>query len=144
MSQLDTFDRILASLHAAMLDDTHWDATSLLIDEACEALGNGLVVGDGRSEHGGIFYANFCYRGQRDRDRERHYFDLYYPHDERIPRLRRLADSRLVRIAELYTERELKTSTTYNWALPQAGYQRGLNVRLDGPDGSAGGPTRSR
>ena len=137
MSQLDTFDRILASLHAAMLDDAHWDATSLLIDEACGALGNGLVVGDGRSEPGGIFYANFCYRGQRDRDRERHYFDLYYPHDERVPRLRRLADSRLVRIAELYTEPELKTSATYNWALPQAGYQRGLNVRLDGPDGSS-------
>ena len=51
--------------------------------------------------------------------------------------LGRLADSRLVRIAELYTDQELKTSTTYNWALPQAGYQRGLNVRLDGPHGSS-------
>lgn len=48
-----------------------------------------------------------------------------------------LPDSRLVPITELYTDGELKTSAAYNEALPRGGYQLGLNVRLDGPDGSS-------
>ena len=35
MSDHDAFARILASLYAAMLDETRWPATSVLIDEAC-------------------------------------------------------------------------------------------------------------
>ena len=35
MSDRDAFERTLASLYDAMLDDTHWPATSALIDEAC-------------------------------------------------------------------------------------------------------------
>ena len=35
MSDQDAFERILGSLHEAMLDDSHWPATSALIDEAC-------------------------------------------------------------------------------------------------------------
>ena len=138
MSQLDTFDRILASLHDAMLDDAHWTATSLLIDQACGMKGNALVVGKGRSqEDGQIFLARFCYRGERREDREQWYFDLYYPWDERVPRVAQLPDSRLVHITDLYTARELKTSPAYNEALPRGGYQHGLNARLDGPDGSS-------
>ena len=138
MSQLDTFDRILASLHDAMLDDSHWTATSLLIDQACGMKGNALVVGKGRSqEDGQIFLARFCYRGERREDREQWYFDLYYPWDERVPRVAQLPDSRLVHITDLYTARELKTSPAYNEALPRGGYQHGLNARLDGPDGSS-------
>ena len=138
MSQLDTFDRILASLHDAMLDDAHWAATSLLIDQACAMKGNALVVGKGRSqEDGQIFLARFCYRGERREDREQWYFDLYYPWDERVPRVAQLPDSRLVHITDLYTARELKTSPAYNEALPRGGYQHGLNARLDGPDGSS-------
>ena len=63
--------------------------------------------------------------------------DLYYPWDERIPRVAQLPDSRLVPITELYTDQELKTSPAYNEALPRGSYQHGLNVRLDGPDGSS-------
>ena len=138
MSQLDTFDRILASLHDAMLDDAHWAATSLLIDQACGVKGNALVVGKGRSqEDGQIFLARFCYRGERYEDREQWYFDLYYPWDERVPRVAQLPDSRLVHITDLYTARELKTSPAYNEALPRGGFQHGLNARLDGADGSS-------
>ena len=138
MSQLDTFDRILASLHDAMLDDAHWAATSLLIDQACGVKGNALVVGKGRSqEDGQIFLARFCYRGERYEDREQRYFDLYYPWDERVPRVAQLPDSRLVHITDLYTARELKTSPAYNEALPRGGFQHGLNARLDGADGSS-------
>ncbi len=37
MSQNDLFDRILASLHEATLDDSHWPATAGLIDDAVRA-----------------------------------------------------------------------------------------------------------
>ena len=42
MSDQDAFERVLASLHEAMLDDTQWPATSALIDEACGILGSAL------------------------------------------------------------------------------------------------------
>ena len=35
MSERAAFARVLASLYDAMLDETHWPATSALIDEAC-------------------------------------------------------------------------------------------------------------
>ena len=42
------FERILASLHEAMLDDTLWRHTSALIDEACGITSNAIAVADGR------------------------------------------------------------------------------------------------
>ena len=102
MSPHDAFDRILRSLHDAMLDD------------ACGIKGNALVVGKGQSQQDGqIFLASFCYHGERHPERERWYFDLYYPRDERVPRVAQLPDSRLVRIDDLYTEKELWRSPAY-------------------------------
>ena len=96
------------------------------------------MVGKGRSQTDGqIFLARLCRRGERHPECERWYFDLYYPWDERVPRVAQLPDSRLVPITELYTDQELKNSAAYNEALPRGGYQHGLNVRLDGPDGSS-------
>ena len=40
MSEGDTFDRILASLHEAALDDAYWPAASALIDDAVRAKGH--------------------------------------------------------------------------------------------------------
>ena len=136
MEMRDPFDRIMSSLHDAMLDDTRWPAVSGLIDEACRIRGNALVVGKGRSQADGeIFLARFCVRGERREDCERLYFRRYYPRDERVPRLAQLPDSRLVPIADLYTEQELKTSRAYNEAMRRGGYQHGLDVRLDVSDG---------
>ena len=42
VSRQDAFDRIIASLHEAMLDDTKWRETSALIDDACGLVGNHL------------------------------------------------------------------------------------------------------
>ena len=138
MNPPDIFDRILLSMHDAMLDDAHWPATSSLIDEACGIRGNALVIGRGQSQKDAdIFFSRFCYRGERRPDRERWYFELYYPGDERIPRIAQLSDGKLVHIPTLYTERELKTSAAYNEALPRGRYQNGLNVRLDGPQASS-------
>ena len=47
MSNQGTYERTLALLYDAMLDDTRWPATSALIDEACGITGNALLVGEG-------------------------------------------------------------------------------------------------
>ena len=137
MSQQDTFERTLALLHDATLDDTHWPAASALIDEICGATGNELVVAGGHSRADAkILFAGLYYHGQRHEALEREYPEIYFAQDERVPRIPRLADSRVVHVTELYTDGELKTSPTYNEALPRASAQNSLNVRLDGPDGS--------
>lgn len=137
MSQQDLFDRTVASIHEAMLDDALWPAASGLIDEVCGITGNELVVGEGNGRADArILFAGLYYRGQRHEELEREYPEVYFSQDERVPRIPRLPDGRVVPVADLYTERELKTSATYNEALPRAGARNSLNVRLDGPDGT--------
>ena len=136
MSDQNAFERILSSLYDAMLDDARWPATSALIDEACGITGNALMVGEGPKDDLRVLFVGLYYRGQRRQDLEREYLEVYHPTDERVPRFRRLPDSRLVHITDLYTAEELKTSPTYNEALLRAKHQDSLAVRLDGPDGS--------
>ena len=137
MSDASPFERILASLHEAAFDDTRWPATSALIDEAFGAHGNSIVVAD-ESPPGvvRILFARFLYRGERHEELERLYFTEYYRLDERVPRVRRLPDSRIVHVTDLYTEDERKRSVVFNDALPRGFVQDSLNVRLDGPGGS--------
>ena len=137
MSDVSPFERILESLHEAAFDDTRWPETSTHIDEAFGARGNNLVFGDGNSPGDiRIFLTRFLYRGERHEEWEREYFTDYYPLDERVPRLRRLPDSRIVHVTDLYTEDELKRSVVFNDALSRGYVQDSLNVRLDGPAGS--------
>ncbi len=136
MSNQDAYERILASLYGAILDDVHWPATSALIDEACGITGNTLLVSEGPKNDIRVLFVGLYYRGQRREDLEREYLEVYHPIDERIPRFQQLPDSRLVPIANLYTAEELKTSPTYNDIFLRGHYQNGLNVRLDGPDAS--------
>ena len=136
MSDQDAFERILASLHDAMLDDTQWPLTSALIDEACGMKGSALGIGEGPKDDIRLLCVGLYYRGQRRVDLEREYLEIYYPIDERVPRVRQLPDSQLVHLTELYTAQELKTSLTYNEFMSRAEGQDGLNVRLDGVEGS--------
>ena len=136
MGDQDAFERILASLHDATLDDALWPATSALIDAACGVEGNALLVGAGPPDDVRVLFAQAYYRGRRSADLEREYLEVYHPIDERVPRVRQLPDSRLVHITDLYTAEELKTSPTYNEMMPRTSMQDSLNVRLDGPDGS--------
>ncbi|MDE0206917.1 MAG: helix-turn-helix transcriptional regulator [Candidatus Tectomicrobia bacterium] len=138
MDHHDRFIGVLSSIHEATLDDGLWPAASGRIDEACGLRGNALVMVAGDSqEDADIIFANICRRGERRRAWERSYFDDYYPQDERVPRLAGLPDSLLTPIADLYTREERKSSATYNVALRAGGYQNGLNVRLDGPEGAS-------
>ena len=136
MSEQAAFARVLASLYAAMLDDTLWPATSALIDEACGVVGNALLVGEGPPDDIRVTFVGLYYRGQRRPDLEREYLDVYHPINEAIPRLRQLPDGHLVPLEDLYTAEELHTSRTYNEALLRSQYQQGVNVLLAGPGGS--------
>ena len=112
MGDQDAFERLLASLYDAMLDDTLWPATSALIDETCGAMGNALMVGEGPPDAIQAPFVGLYYRGERREDLEREYLTLYHPIDERVPRVRQLPDSRLVHVTELYTAEELQTWAT--------------------------------
>ena len=135
MAQQDVFERVLASLQDAALDDSLWPAASARLDEACGATGNGLVVCEGSGESAQILHAAFFSRGRPCEDLQREYVDAYYRLDERVPRLRRLPAGRLARVRSLFTEEELRTSPVYNESLRRMGARNGFNVRLDGPDG---------
>ena len=133
----DGFERILESLHDAMLDHARWPAASTLIDEACGLTGSGLLVVEGTKEDARLCPLGLHYRGEPRKDLEREYLENYHPADERVPRFRRLADRRLVLTSDLYAAEELKSSPTYNEMLPRAGMRNGLNARLKMPDGSS-------
>ena len=136
MYLLDAFDRIVASLHRATLDDAHWPAVTALIGDACGAVSTGLAVGEGFGDAARVHFAGIYRRGERRPDLEREYFQVYRPHDERLPRVRQLADSRLVHVPDLYTPQEQKTSFVFNEGLGRLGGRNGLTVRFAGPDGT--------
>ena len=135
MSAQDTFERVLAALHEATLDETRWPATSALIDEAVGSQGNTLVVGAGPEDNVQILFMGTYYRGERREDLEREYLEVYHAIDESVPRFQQLPDSRVVHVTELYTAEELRTSVAYNEGLRRLHGQDSLRVRLVGPDG---------
>lgn len=113
MSERDAFDRVVASLQEAALDDACWPAAFGLVDDVLRADGNSLGFGAGTPEEGiRIYYAGFFRGGQRLVESEREYFDVYYPQDERAARVRRLPDSKVLPFKSMYTDAELKTSAT--------------------------------
>ena len=130
----DAFERSIRLLYRAARDSAHWPAASALIEEACGAVGNFLVVGEG-SDEARIDFARLLYRGQDRQDLAREYFDVYFPRDEALHRRRTLPDGRLVHASELYTEEQLKTSVAYNEGWRRMGGQNGLTVHFDEPDG---------
>ena len=137
MSSLASFNRVLSSLHDAALDPVHWETAVVLMEEALGTKGASVSFGEG-NDCGNVqfFYYGVFHRGERRTDWEELYFNKYYFRDERVPRVRKLPDSRLIHIADLYTEMEQKSSAAFNEVMLLGRTQNGLNVRLDGPDGS--------
>ena len=129
------YGEVLAALHGATVDDALWPGTSALIDDACGATGNALVVSDRFGDDSRIHFRAGYYGGERNEELEQYYFSNYHHRDERVPRIRQLPDSLLVHTPSLYTEREKKTSPAYNEALDRTADRNGLAVRLDGPNG---------
>ena len=135
MNPDDAFERILASLYEAMLDDAHWPETCTLIDEACDVGGTALVVGDRSGGPGHIHFAQYLRRGEIQHEQAREYFEVWYPKDPSMRRLMGEPQGRLFRIRDLFTEDELKGSEAYNegWRVLDA--RNGLSVHFDDPDG---------
>ena len=150
MNALDTFDRILAMLHRAALNDVHWPAVSALIEEACGTTGNTLTVSEGSGDDVRLHFYQRFYRGEPRQDLTRLYFDVYYPRDEGPPRVWERPVGKLIHAPDLYTERERKTSFAYNEGWLRTHNQNSLIARLDwldsltvtwtlsDPDGSGG------
>ncbi len=138
MTKREAYERILASLHEAALDDTRWSNVSKLLDDTLGVYGNTIGIGDIHSgEDIDYYYTGMFFHGQRDLDLEREYFDVYYPRDERVPLVRQLPDGQSAHISDLYTKEELRTSVVYNEFLYRAHAQNCISYRLDGPMGSS-------
>ena len=116
MIRRDAFERILASLHEAAMDDARLSTASALIDDALGVHGNCLAVRrrDIPGKTFRIYYARFLLpRDSGTVNGNASTSMRYFPLDERIPRLRlQLPDSQLVHMADLFTEEELKTSAS--------------------------------
>ena len=83
MSLDDAFERCIAWLHGAALDDARWPAASAAVDKACGTGGNALTVGEGPADGDRIHFARYLSRGECRQDLAREYFDVHYPHDAR-------------------------------------------------------------
>ena len=131
----DAFERSLALLYRAGLDDAHWPAATALVEEAVGTDSTVLVVGEGADDGLRLHFSRLLQRGHRLEELERLYVREYLADDEAVPRLQRLAHGRLVHVPDLYSEDERKTSRVYNEGLPRFGNQNGLYVRFNAPDG---------
>lgn len=135
-SSLDPFERIVASLHEAALDDARWSDVDRLIGETNGTSGSalGLFVGTSPADLT-AFLARICVDGERRSDWERRYFEEYFAADERVPRFLRQEHGRIVATEDLYTDVEKKMSPTYNEALADMKAQDSVHVRMDCPNG---------
>lgn len=135
MNQPDNVDRIVTALHDAALDDTLWPSASALIDDAVGMIGSHLTIMQEHAQGGAEFLFGDVYHHGEFVELGREYPTIYFPQDERFPRLFRLPDGQVFHLTEIFTEQEQRTSLTYNEGLPKVSARNGLNVRLDGPDG---------
>lgn len=137
MNQPHGFQRIVALLNEAMLDDARWPEVSALVDEVCGAKGNTLIFSEDLPESGvEISFVKCHQRGEDRSDWAHEYFRVYHPIAEHVPRLTKLPDGKIVSRASLFTESELNTSITYNEGFARYDMRDGLTVRLDGPSGA--------
>ncbi|MYC11177.1 MAG: hypothetical protein F4X59_13745, partial [Holophagales bacterium] len=132
---LAAFDRVVAALHRAALDDSHWPAAASVIEEACGTMGTVLTVSEGSGDDLRIHFYRHFLRGESREDLTRLYLEVYYAQDEAAPRVLERPAGQLIHVPDLFTEKELKTSVAYNEGYRRTHNQNGLITRLEGPDG---------
>ena len=137
MSQQDSFERILALLHSAALNDTRWSAAARLINEASQMKSNALAISDRRHQYRpDLFFFRLVVGGEHRDDLERAHLRNFLLYDESVSRVKRLRRGEPAPTADLYTDHEKKTSRTYENIRGPARQQNGLSLYLDGPVGS--------
>ena len=136
MSQQNLFERSVASLHRAALDDAHWLSAASVVNETVGTRGHGLVLGKGTSpSEGEMVFWRLCFGGQRREDWERTYVRDYWHRDERLPPALHLPDGVPAHTRTLLPGGVRKVSALYNELLPDVQAQHGLNVRMDWSSG---------
>lgn len=131
------FDGIISALNDATFDDAYWPMASAQMDRVCGSGGNGLFWGEvGPANNLSVYFARCCSRGERRVEFEEAYFRDGFHLDERISRLGRLPDGKIVHLSELYNDKEMRGSVVYNEMLARSGTANWLHARLDGPGGS--------
>lgn len=137
VSAENSFERTLAALHGAALDDARWLSAAALVNEACRVRGHALLFVEGSSvQDGRAFLMRFCYGRERREDWERTYLRDYLEHDPRVRRVAEIPDGGSMHTGALFTEGEKRTSALYNELLREMQAQDGLNVHLLAPAGS--------
>ena len=131
----DAFGRIVESLHRATRDDALWPETAALIEEACGAVGSGLVVGERAGGADRIHFARFLYRGEDRPELTRAYFEDHYPHDTGMRNLMVRPEGKLFHLPELFSEDERQASPVYNEGWRSLRARNGLYAHFDDPDG---------
>ena len=136
MGQRERFERVVASLREAELDDALWPVASADLDHACGMWGNHLAVirGD-RRDNAEFLFGKLYKRGEPDDELERRYVVDYFAIDERFPRFFTMADGQLTHVSDMFTDRERAASPTYNEYLVPTGAANSLNARMAGPGG---------
>ena len=132
MSQEDLFQRSVASLHRAAMDDAHWLSAASAVNDAIGARGHGLALGHGFSPRDGeLLFWRMHFGRQRREDWEQTYVNEYWHRDERIPRAFDLPDGELTHTGTLFSSDVRNTSALYSELLSDMQAQDGLNVRMD-------------
>ena len=137
MSQQDSFERIVARLHDAALNDVHWSEAARLINEASQMKSNALAISDRRHQpRPELFFFRLVVGGEHRDDLERAHLRDFLLYDESISRVKQLRRGEPAPTADLYTDHEKKTSRTYEVVRGPARQQNGLSLYMDGPVGS--------
>ena len=132
MSQQDLFERSVASLHRAALDDAHWLSAASVVNETVGTRGHGLILGSGTSPSDGVIvFWRLYFGGQRREDWERTYVRDYWHRDERLPPGFRLPEGVPAPTRTLLPSRVRRVSALYNEWLSDIQAQDGVNVRMD-------------
>ena len=129
------FERIVATLQEAALDDAAWPRALALIGDACAMHSSHLAVVDAGEK--GPEYVFGMWRGPGGAldALEREYAEHYFAADERVRRLLMMPAGSLVHIADLYTASEQSTSPVCTEFLPRWGLENQISVRLNALDG---------
>lgn len=129
------FERCVAALQDAALDDAAWPRALALIADAGGLRSSHLAVVDAGEK--GPKYVFGMWRGPGGAldALEREYAESYFAGDERVPRLLMMPAGSLVHVADLYTAREQSASPTYNEFLPRWDLENAISARLDALDG---------
>lgn len=130
------FQRIVAALHDAALDDSAWSRAFALIDDACLTHSSHLAVVATRAGAPEYLFGTWLGHGVSLDALAREYVERYFPIDERVSRLLLMPAGSLLHNADLFTEEERATSATYNRFLPRWGIENQVSARLAALDGS--------